>query len=167
MAIIDTSAAPCYHAAMNSIENVLAELAGKKIAVLCVGNPLRGDDGFGPAVAARLEGPLVFDAQSVPENLLPTVARLGPDVVVFVDAADFGAPPGTLRLLLPEDLGGGTFSTHSASLSVAIAYLRADCGARSVLLAVQAKQTAFGSLMSVEVARAAEEAARLLRELLH
>lgn len=146
--------------------DALAKLSGKRLAVICVGNALRGDDGFGPAVATLLESDVVFDAGSVPENVLPKVAGLGPEVVVFVDAAEFGAAPGTLRLVSPEELAHCDFSTHSAPLSVATEYLRQACGAKSVLLAAQPKNTRLGSVMSVEMIKAATEAARLLQEIL-
>lgn len=146
--------------------DALAELSGKRLAVICVGNALRGDDGFGPAVATRLESDAVFDAGPVPENVLPKVAELEPEVVVFVDAAEFGAAPGTLRLVSPEELAHGDFSTHSAPLSVAAEYLRQACGATCVLLGAQPKNTRLGSVMSVEMIKAATEAARLLQEVL-
>ena len=151
---------------MDDVKQKLAELSGKTLAVICVGNPMRGDDGFGPAVAARLSSGSVFDAGSVPENVLPKVARLGPEVVVFVDAAAFGAEPGTMRLIAEAELAQGDFSTHAAPLSMSMDYLRQACGARSVLLAAQPKRTELGSVMSVELARAAETAARLLQDIL-
>lgn len=147
---------------MSGLEKQLLELSGKRLAVVCVGNSLRGDDGFGPAVAARVESDSVFDAGSVPENVLPKVERLRPEVVLFVDAADFGAEPGALRLLSPEELAQGDFSTHSAPLSVATEYLRQSCGATSMLLAAQAKKTDLGAVMSVEMIRVVGEAVRLL-----
>ncbi len=152
---------------MDDIEKKLAELAGRRIAVICVGNPLRGDDGFGQAVATLLQdGPAsnkIFDAGSVPEDVLPKAARLQPEVVLFVDAADFGAAPGALRLVSPEELAQGDFSTHSAPLSTSAEYLRQSCGAKSMLLAAQARNTKFGSVMSIEIIKAAEQAAKLIR----
>jgi len=151
---------------MTDLETTLRELSGGRVAAVCVGNSMRGDDGFGPAVAARAESDWVFDAGSVPENVLPKVERLRPEVVLFVDAADFGAEPGALRLLSPEELAQGDFSTHSAPLSVATEYLRQACGAKSMLLAAQAKETELGTAMSVEMMGAVGEAVGLLRGIL-
>jgi hydrogenase 3 maturation protease len=147
-----------------NLEEQFAALSGKRVAVVCVGNPLRGDDGFGQAVAARLESDKVFDADAVPENVLPKVERLKPELVLFVDAADFGAEPGALRLVSPDELAQGDFSTHAAPLSVATDYLKMSCGARSMLLAVQARTTEFGSVMSVEVVKAVDRAVALIRQ---
>jgi len=70
-----------------------------------VGNVLRGDDGFGPAVVERL-GPLPAGAEAI-ETGIGGVALLqelmaGCDGLVLVDAVDRGAAPGTLFVLEPE-----------------------------------------------------------------
>ena len=76
-----------------------------RIVVGCVGNLLRGDDGFGPAVAARL-GSLPAGADVV-ETGIGGIALLqelmaGCDGLIVVDAVDQGAAPGTVFVLEPE-----------------------------------------------------------------
>ena len=76
-----------------------------RILVAGVGNVLRGDDGFGPAVIGRL-GELPAGVETV-ETGIGGVALLqellaGCDGFVLVDAVDRGAPPGTLFELMPE-----------------------------------------------------------------
>jgi len=76
-----------------------------RVLVACVGNVLRGDDGFGPAVAQRI-GPLPDGARLV-ETGIGGVALLqelldGWDGLVLVDAVDRGARPGTLFELRPD-----------------------------------------------------------------
>lgn len=76
-----------------------------RLLVAGVGNILRGDDGFGPAVVARLAGlPAEVD---VVETGIGGVALLqelmtGCDGLVVVDAVDQGAAPGTVFMLEPE-----------------------------------------------------------------
>ncbi len=152
--------------AMDPLEAPLRSFASSAPDIICVGNPMRGDDGFGPAVAARLEGDRVFDGGAVPEDVLPKVEALRPASVIFVDAADFGGTPGELRLVLPEELAAGNLSTHTASLSLSAEYLARSCGARSALLAAQPGTTRFGSVMTVPMVRAVERAAELLRRVL-
>ena len=70
-----------------------------------VGNVLRGDDGFGPAVVARL-GDVPAGVETI-ETGIGGVALLqellaGCDGFVLVDAVDRGAAPGTLFELRPE-----------------------------------------------------------------
>ncbi|MGI8412813.1 MAG: hydrogenase maturation protease [Solirubrobacteraceae bacterium] len=77
----------------------------KRLVVAGVGNVLRGDDGFGPAVTELL-GHLP-DGVDVVETGIGGIALLqelmaGCDGLVLVDAVERGAPPGTVFLIEPE-----------------------------------------------------------------
>lgn len=130
--------------------------------MLCVGNPLRGDDGLGGAVAARLKGrtgAAVLDAGAAPENFTGALRRLRPEVLLVVDAADFGGRPGQARLLSPAELDAGGVSSHAAGLGLLAGYLAAECGAETIVLAVQAGRVGTGTEMSPEAADAARSVA--------
>ncbi len=76
-----------------------------RVLIACVGNPLRSDDGFGPAVAARLEPPPT--GAKLVETGIGGVALLqelmgGYDALVLVDATDRGAEPGTVFVIEPH-----------------------------------------------------------------
>lgn len=150
-------------------EELVAALSGRRVVILGVGNSLRGDDGFGPLVAARLAGRLscpVLDCGSVPENFTGKVLALWPDVVVVLDAAELGASPGELRLVPGADAAGSGFSTHAAGLDAFFGYLKDRCGAQGWLLAAQAGSVALGEEVGPQVAAAAERAAGMLAEVL-
>jgi hydrogenase maturation protease len=76
-----------------------------RIIVACVGNVLRGDDGFGCEVASRLhdlpDGAEVLETgiggMTLVQELMGGCAGL-----IVVDAIDRGAAPGTLFLIEPE-----------------------------------------------------------------
>lgn len=75
-----------------------------RVLVACVGNVLRGDDGFGRAVAERLVLP---GGAQVVETGIGGIALLqellaGCDGLVLVDAVDRGAAPGTVFDITPE-----------------------------------------------------------------
>jgi hydrogenase maturation protease len=77
----------------------------RRVVVGCVGNVLRRDDGFGPAVGARL-GPMPQGVEVI-ESGIGGVALLqelmaGCYGLVLVDAVDQGAPPGTVFVITPE-----------------------------------------------------------------
>jgi hydrogenase maturation protease len=77
----------------------------KRLLVAGVGNVLRGDDGFGPAVTELL-GHLPEQVDVV-ETGIGGIALLqelmaGCDGLVLIDAVERGAPPGTLFLITPE-----------------------------------------------------------------
>lgn len=79
-----------------------------RVLIAGVGNVLRGDDGFGPAVVQALEaaGPLPAGVRTVEVGIggLGLVHELmeGCDALVVVDAVDRGGAPGTLYVLEPE-----------------------------------------------------------------
>lgn len=84
-----------------------------EILVAGFGNVLRGDDGFGVAVAQRLlDGPVpdgvrVLDVGIGGIHMIQELLH-GSNGLVVVDAADLGRDPGTLLVLAPEpdDLAG-------------------------------------------------------------
>lgn len=80
-----------------------------RVIVGCVGNVLRGDDGFGPAVAERLTD--LPKGVEVVETGIGGIALLqellaGCDGLVLIDAVDREAEPGTVFLIDPEVLDG-------------------------------------------------------------
>ena len=91
------------------------------LAVVGIGNALRGDDAFGPAVVAALEpcpALRLFDVQAVPESFLVPIVSSGCAGVLFVDAADLGAEPGRVALVPAEHLAEVDVSTHAISLAL-------------------------------------------------
>ena len=77
----------------------------RRVIVAGVGNVLRGDDGFGPAVTELL-GHLP-DGAHVVETGIGGIALLqelmgGCDGLVLIDAVERGAAPGTVFLIEPE-----------------------------------------------------------------
>lgn len=75
--------------------------------VACFGNVLRGDDGFGYAVAQRLLAEPLPDGVTVMEvgiGGIHLVQELmaGVDALIVVDAVDLGRPPGTVITQVPD-----------------------------------------------------------------
>lgn len=141
-----------------------------RIGVLCVGNPLRGDDAFGPAVfeavSGRIAAAAVFNGAETPENALPALARLEPRLVIVVDAVVFGGAAGELALLEPGGMRMDGFDTHTASLSVVAEFLREACGARVLVLAAQPACMDMGAELTPSVKEAVERAADIIADAL-
>jgi hydrogenase maturation protease len=94
-----------------------------RVLVACVGNPLRGDDGFGVAVATELEGSLPEEADLLETGIggIGIVHALmdGYDALVIVDAVERGAEPGEVFVLVPQvpHIATPTFDEWLAQLS--------------------------------------------------
>lgn len=141
---------------MQDLEHLQAHLKGK--VVICgIGSTLRSDDGIGSLLASRIDGKvpyIVYDAGSSPENYLGKIIKDKPDTVILVDAVDFGGSPGEFRVVEPEDIQTvNFFSTHNASISLAINYLKADLKADILVLIIQPKCINFGDTLSEEVSK--------------
>ena len=158
-------------------------LAGaRRVAVLGCGSSLRGDDGLGALVAERLADTQlireqfdgmrasarigVFRGDTAPENFSGEIKNFGPDVLLVVDTANMGLPPGTAALIPTEEIGGVSFSTHRLPLRIMLDYLRRETGCRVYLLCVQGATLAFGADMTPEVLSSADMVTFLLFDLL-
>jgi hydrogenase 3 maturation protease len=151
---------------MENLQEYLRSL-GAGDMVVGVGNALRGDDGFGPELAARLLGKCrcaVLDGGEMPEDCGGQILDLRPGRILFADAVAFGGRPGELVLLEPEQLGQKVaVSTHNLSLVMFIDYLREQLPAAEIrILGVQPRQIDLGKGLSPDVARTMQAVMELL-----
>ena len=148
------------------LARALREVVPLPTAVVGVGMPLCGDDGFGPAVAAALEPSdslRVFDVQGVPESFLGPIVETDCPGVLFVDTADLETEPGRVALVGPEHLAEVDVSTHVVSLGLmaeAVRNLaRETAGGRDVrcaLLAAQPESLEHIDRLTVAIQKAVE-----------
>lgn len=131
--------------------------------LLGIGNPRHGDDALGPVFARAFRHPdwLCVNASTAPENFTGLIRRLHPDLLVLLDAADLGLPPGTLRRLDPAAIAAGDFGTHAGSIGQLANYL-ADCAGRVVVLGIQPAGTVPGARLSPPVRAALRALGRAL-----
>jgi hydrogenase maturation protease len=137
---------------------------GRRVAVVGVGNRLRGDDGAGSIVCDRLRGcslAPVFDAETVPENYLGALIAAAPEIVLFVDAVDHGGAPGHWCIAPVRELGPRLESTHAPSLQM-LARLLESVGIESWLIGIQPDATLMGTALSPPVAEAVTRVAEAL-----
>ena len=138
--------------------------------ILCFGNPLHGDDGFGPAVYQRLASlPLPNDLRLIDAGT-PGLAALtllqGCDEVIIVDALAPGGVPGRLSQPLPETISA---EASPAGHGIGVGYLLqalAALGEPAPLIRIIAVETLavipFQPGLSEPVANAVDEAVALL-----
>ena len=149
---------PCWQSRLSRL------VKGTRVAVVGIGHELRGDDVAGVAVARTLkeaadadESLLVIDAGPAPENQIGPLIRFKPDVIVFVDAAQMGEAPGTVRWVSWEDADGMGASTHTLSPAVLAQFLVGALGCEVFLLGIQPASIALGVPLSPAVAEAGTE----------
>ena len=150
----------------------LATRRTRDVLVLGLGNTLLADDGVGVHVVRRLArdrhappGLHAVDGGTLGFRLLDHVTRS--DAVLVVDAADFGEPGGTIRLLDRDALAshisrGGRRSAHEAGLVdlLILARLEGWAPARLTLLGIQPQVIDWGEQLSEPVAHSVATACR-------
>jgi hydrogenase 3 maturation protease len=157
---------------MGEGEELFAGLRGicaSRTVLLGIGNTLKGDDGAGPFVCEKVQGAVsatVIDAGTVPENYIQKIVSLAPRHLLIIDAADFGAAAGDMRVFGAEELANVSISTHSLSPRLFLDVIGGSIDVEAFLIAIQPKRMGFGQGLSGEVERAATELAGKLRELL-
>ncbi len=141
-----------------------------RVAVVGVGQELNGDDAAGVRVAQALlkrqragssDAPrpvpfslLVVEAAHAPENCLGAIRRFSPDLVILVDAAEMGDPPGTIRWLDWRNTASFGTSTHTLSLSMMATYLVDELACDIGVIGIQPCNTSLGAPVSAVVRRA-------------
>jgi hydrogenase 3 maturation protease len=131
-----------------------SRLAGKRVVILGVGNPLRGDDAVGSVLAEKLHGhinAIALNAGDVPEDYLGRIIAARPDVVVIVDATETGSEPGSVALIEPEQLPDTSFSTHTLSLGMLATIVQVDTQADVFVLGIQPAVTTYGASLTPAV----------------
>ena len=143
--------------------NRLSKYSNDKIVFVGLGNDLRGDDLAGLVFIDTLKTKIVFSkskfiiAGKNPENYLHEILESNPDVVVFIDAADWGGEPGEISLLEPDSLANIDFSTHAYSIKLVEQFLLLNRQMDFVYIGIQPKTTDFGKVMSLKVNHAITE----------
>lgn len=146
---------------LDTLGHLKLHLQGK-VVIVGIGNTLRGDDGIGSLLAARIQDKvphIVYDASSSPENYLGKIIKDRPGTILLIDAVDFGGQAGEFRMLEGEDVQTvNFFSTHDASISLAISYLKNSLPeADIIILAIQPKVLVFGDKLSPEITKTLEK----------
>jgi len=140
-----------------------------------VGNPDFGDDGLGihlaEMLAKRLENypnpPLVIDAGMMPERYIGRIADEGFDLLVFIDAVEFGGEPGSVLVADSEEMASRfpQISTHKISLGILANWVEASGTTKARLIGVQPESLVMGQDLTPTVQKTLEVLEELLCEL--
>jgi hydrogenase 3 maturation protease len=152
------------------MENIFLPIMRGKTVIVGIGNPLRGDDGFGPALIGRLQGKInliCIDAGNAPENYLGRIIKEEPDTVLLVDVAHLDLEPGQYQILQPPDILKCGLTTHDMSSRMLIDFLENQTQADIFMLAVQPKNISLGEEMSECLSKTLDEIELLIQEGIH
>jgi len=170
-------------AVANASRELTAELRRRlsgRVAIVGVGNPLRGDDGVGSVVARKLRRAFawvpateatrdagvatvaIVDAEEIPESYLDVLEAARPAVVVLVDAAELGCAPGSVTLVEGARLEDHTAYTHRTPLAPVVRYVRERTGATVLLAGIQPGGPRWGDALSADVEDTANRLANII-----
>lgn len=149
-----------------SLFEQLSKLRNTSAVILGIGNILKGDDGAGPLVCQRLEAAKVsaglIDAGTVPENYIQRIIKKAPQSLIVIDAIDFGAEAGTIKIFEPGQLNSIVISTHTLSPRLFVDMIRRSIQVDVYFVGIQPAQTQLGQSVSAAVSRAIEKLSAVL-----
>ncbi|AEH07176.1 hydrogenase maturation peptidase HycI [Methanothermococcus okinawensis] len=143
----------------------------KKIAIMGIGNTMKGDDGFGVLLIENLvkhyknkynldlnnevnnirDKIILLNCGVVPENFTDVLKQEKPDKILIIDAALMGKSPGTLNIVNSEDISEIGFSTHSLPMSVIVKYLSYYIDTEILIIGIEPEQIDFGKSLSKKI----------------
>ena len=163
----------------------------QRVAVLCVGSELRGDDVVGLLTAQQIEKAItkqttsshstrpdksglaqgkpevrIFIGETAPENLTGEIKKFQPTHLIIIDAAELNKEPGHIEIMEPGTIGGTSFCTHSLPLKIVIGYLLESLKFQAIIIGIQPKTLVFGAQPTKEVVAAAKKLAKTITKLL-
>lgn len=153
----------------STMTRTLHDILKDKVVILGIGNPLKGDDGFGPALVERLQGKITavcLDAGTAPESYAGKIVKADPDTVLLVDAVHLDRAPGTWEILEKAEILKSGFTTHDISPRMFMDYLDNQIRADIYMLGVQPQTLALGGEMSEEVHKTLESLEKIILEVL-
>lgn len=152
-----------------SLLRQLNTLRNSETVIVGIGNILKGDDGAGPLVCEQLKRANicaeVIDAGTVPENYIQQIIKKAPRILLVIDAIDFAAPPGTIRIFEPEQLSSHVISTHSLSPRLFVDMVCRDISIDVYFVGIQPAQIQLGQSISQQVSPAIKQLSQALMEI--
>jgi hydrogenase maturation protease len=157
------------------LEDRLSTLTkGRRVVVLFVGNPLRGDDGapqlLHKALLHKVTGLMLLDCGTTPQDCIEKVVGLEPHIAVFVNAVDRALKPGSIILDKPYSMSTADSSLlgHKVPLAWVASLLKIvgqqrNLVIKTLLIGIQISSTK--GAMSAPVRKTVKSLSKLFQEL--
>ena len=147
----------------------LNKLRDSATVILGIGNVLKGDDGAGPLVCEQLKSAKIsaelIDAGTVPENYIQPIIQKAPQNLLIIDAINFGALPGTIRIFKPEQLNSFVLSTHTLSPRLFVDMICRNIKVDVYFIGIQPAQVQLDQPVSPQVSQAIQNLSEILMEI--
>ena len=144
----------------------------KKVAIIGLGHPLRGDDYVGSYIAEKLKqlvrssNILIVNAETVPELYTDVIREFKPDVLLIIDAVDFGGEPGEIIFSKLCDLEIVERDSLSHALPLYLVLKLMNVEERNVyILGIQPKNMNIRNSMSQKVLEHAEIIVKIIKDI--
>jgi hydrogenase 3 maturation protease len=153
-------------------QELKAWLSGaERVAVVGIGNTMRGDDAIGVEIVNLLRSKvspnvLLIEAETMPENYIDQIVDYHPSHVLILDSGLIGKKPGATKSLTPTENMQAAFSSHMLPLQVFCAYLEKAISVKILMLIVQPKDMEMGEGLTKELINAAKKTADFLIKIL-
>jgi hydrogenase 3 maturation protease len=137
-----------------NIKQELSQILLGKVLIVGIGNPLRSDDGFGPALIQRIKDKIkadCLDAGLSPENYIGKIISLKPDTILFIDTVSMNEEVATMKLIEEDQIPEYGFSTHNMSPILMIENIKGRIKTKIFLLGIEPKSLKFGEEISEEL----------------
>ncbi len=156
---------------IEEIKSFIGERTGKRIAIVGIGSPIRGDDAVGLYVLdllknMKLGDTLLLRTETVPESYTGKLRDFNPTHVILVDAANFRGKPGEVRVISTNSISGARLSTHNLPLNLYADYVRSSICPNLILIGIQGVNIDLGEELTPEVENGAKNLANLFIEIL-
>jgi len=141
----------------------------RKIAVLAVGNIVRGDDAAGIIVGNNIKNLVpadVYICEMMPENYLLRILSGGYTHAIIIDAAVANKPPGEIFFIDRDEIEEMAITTHAFPLSFTVDFLEGN-GIKTIVIGIQPKNTELSEEITREVAEGVEKLSEALIEVLN
>jgi len=128
-----------------------------------IGNVLKRDDGIGVYIARRIverDTIKVLIVEASIENYIGKINSLPHDVLILIDAVNFGQKPGYYSVLAPEEILDYTTNTHNISIPKLLGFFKS----KVLILGIQPKSVSLGEKISDPIRKQADHMLKMINE---
>jgi hydrogenase 3 maturation protease len=152
---------------IKELKHALERINPAESIIVGMGNVLKKDDGVGSILAERLLRNAkipVLDTCNAPENYIGKIISFHKSVIIFLDALDFGAVPGTYKLFSINDVYDGNIASHTFSIGFIFDLIRSEMDCEAYVLGIQPAEIRFGSGLTDNIANVLDEISDLFED---